>query len=125
MVVSRTLDDLRAAATRTAFRTLNSVVRPVVKAGVGSPWPIGMGVVVIETTGRVSGEPREVPLVAIRCGNRVDVSTVRSGSQWARNLEAGGDAFVWLHGRRRPVSAEVAPGPLTRATLVVGPEDEK
>ncbi len=105
--------------TRSAFRTLNSVVLPSVKAGIGSPFPIGAGLVVLETTGRKSGKPRQVPLVATRCGNRIDVSTVRGDSQWIKNLEAQPQASVWVGGRKRSVTATVKPGPLTVAQLTL------
>lgn len=113
------LDDLRRRATRLGFRTLNRVVLPVVKAGVASPPPIGVGLVVLETTGRVTGRPREVPLVATRLGSRIGVRTVRSDSQWVENLRSQPRAAVWLGGRKRPASSEVSDGPLTVASLAV------
>ena len=107
---------------RAGFRALNSVVRPLLKLGAGSPWPVGSGVVVLETTGRVTGEKREVPLLATRIGDQVYVSTVRRRSQWVRNLEASPDAGVWLAGRRRPAMATgtARRGPLDVATLALG-----
>lgn len=98
--------------TRDAFRALNRVVRPLAKAGVGSPWPIGPGVVVLETRGRVTGRIREVPLLAYRLGDRLMVSTVRADSQWLRNLEADERCAVWYGGRRRATTAAVERGPL-------------
>lgn len=103
--------------TRTLFRTLNRFVGPAVRAGLGSPLPVGLGAVVLESTGRISGEPREVPLIGLRVGDRVVVSTVRSRSQWVRNLEADDRAAVWFCGERHPATATVQRGPLNVVTL--------
>jgi hypothetical protein len=99
------------------FRRLNRVVKPLVKAGLGSPLPIGLGAVVLESTGRVSGKPREVPVLGFRVGDRVIVSTVRSDSQWIKNLEADDQAAVWYSGKRHDTTASVRRGPLNVVTL--------
>ena len=104
-------------AAQELFRTMNRFVKPLVKAGLGSPLPLGLGAVVLESTGRVSGEPREVPVLGFRIGDRVLVSTVRSGSQWLKNLEADDAAAVWFCGQRRSAKATVQRGPLNVVTL--------
>lgn len=101
------------------FRTLNRVVLPAVKAGLGSPLPIGLGVAVVETTGRVSGKPRQVPLMAARFGDQVKVSTIRSTSQWIKNIEADSDVSIWLNGRKRIATGTIEDGPLTVASLAL------
>lgn len=107
------------AAPGAALRTINKVIIPIVKAGVGSPPPIGGGIVILETTGRRSGLARQVPLVSVRLGDRVVVSTISPRSQWLRNLEASPQSRVWINGRARPATADVRRGLLSTAQLSV------
>ena len=112
---------MRQRLQRHFFASLNSVVRPAVEAGFGSPFPgLGVGAIVVESTGRTSGLPRRVPLLAARVGDRVYTSTVRSDSQWLRNLDADESVHVWLNGRKQSAIASVRRGPLSVATLRVG-----
>ncbi|MEM9894301.1 MAG: nitroreductase/quinone reductase family protein [Actinomycetota bacterium] len=111
------VEEMTTRGTRVAFRTLNRVAKPLVKAGLGSPLPIGVGAVVLETTGRVSGKVREVPLLALRTGDTVLVSTVRPTSQWFRNVEADGGTAVWYCGRRHATTGTPQRGPLSVVTL--------
>ena len=117
MTNRRTSSKLRAETTKRAFRGLNRVVIPLVKAGIGSPLPFGAGIVVVETTGRNSGLAREVPLLAFRAGSKVVTSTVRPNSQWAKNAAANSSVAVWVGGRKRTATADVDDGPLTVAAF--------
>ena len=101
---------LRHSLTRNGFRALNRVVIPAAKKGVGSPPWLGFGVVVMETIGRRSGEPRQVPLLSARMGNTVVMSTVRNPSQWVENAAASGSARVWVGGSDRAGTASVRRG---------------
>ena len=102
---------------RSGFRLLNRVVEPALDRGIGNPFPIGIGAVVVETTGRVSGQPRRVPLMTSRIGDRLIVSTVRADSQWMANLEADPTARVQVGGEFRDATAKTTRGPLNVAVL--------
>lgn len=108
---------MNRSLSRDAFRAINNIALPLIRAGIGSPLPVGLGLVVLETTGRKSGLAREVPVVGLRVGDRITVSTVRADSQWLANLEANSAAAVWRNGRRRAVIADVVRGPLNTVTL--------
>lgn len=105
------------SAVRQGFRALNRVALPAIRLGLGNPPPLGFGLVVLETTGRRSGLPRPVPLVAWRAGDRVVVSTVRADSQWLANLEARPGASLWRGGKKREVHAHVSRGPFNLVAL--------
>lgn len=107
-------------ATARFFRELNASIRPAVKVGFGSPPPVGYGLVVLATTGRVSRLIREVPLLAWRVGPLTVVSTVRSDSQWLANLEADPSALLWQWGRARHVTASIYRGVIN--TVVLHPD---
>ena len=89
------------------YRGLNSVVEPLVRAGFGSPvlWPTGA--IVLETTGRNTGQSFNVPLLATRIGDLVVVSTYRRRSQWVKNLAARRETRYWMGGRSREATAFV------------------
>lgn len=82
------------------FSALNRLVEPGVRAGFGSLWVLPVGLIVLETTGRKTGLPQRVPLLAVMIAGHVVVSTVRvQQSQWLRNtLEDPGVRF-WLRGQ--------------------------
>lgn len=101
------------------FRGLNSIVGPLATSGLASPLPVGTGLVMLETIGRTSGKPRQVPLLATRLGGKVFVSTVRADSQWLRNLEAEPRAQVWLGGFPRAAMARVTRGALNIVELTL------
>lgn len=86
---------------------LNEAITPLVKAGVAAPFVNPFGLVVLEIPGRKTGLPYTLPLACWSFHNTVVVSTVRSGSQWLRNLAAAESVTIWLRGRRRLATATV------------------
>ena len=127
--LGRALGDLSSALARTGFGALNSVVGPLVRRGIASPLPVGVGAVVVVTTGRRSGEPREVPLMSARVGDVLVVSTVRRSSHWILNIEASPEVTVWIDGEQREGIAEVRRLPGADMALIrlgrrVGPEPD-
>ena len=84
------------------FRALNTVVEPLARAGFASPdrWPVG--VIVLQTTGRRSGEQRSNPVMAMVIDGHAIVGTARGErSDWFRNLQASSEVQFWLGGELR------------------------
>ena len=97
---------------REFFRMLNRVVEPAVRWGIGSPRFVPGGLIVLESVGFKSGQPRRTPLVAIRFGPYVFISTVRGQrSFWVKNLNKRPRVSFYLGGRERQAKAFViSPG---------------
>jgi deazaflavin-dependent oxidoreductase (nitroreductase family) len=93
---------------RQFFRTVNSVVEPMVRAGLGSPRIVPGGLIVLETRGRKSGRIVRTPLAATRFANHVVVGTFRGKrSQWVLNAAAEPKVRFWLGGCPREARAFV------------------
>lgn len=82
------------------FSALNLLVEPKVRAGFGSLWVLPVGLIVLETTGRKTGLPQRVPLLAAMIAGHIVVSTVRvQQSQWLRNAIEDPEVRFWLRGQ--------------------------
>jgi deazaflavin-dependent oxidoreductase (nitroreductase family) len=94
------------------FSVINTLTEPAVRAGVGSLWFLPAGMIVLETTGRRSGAPRRVTLLAAEIGNYVVVNTMRvRRSQWLRNVAAKPAVRYWIRGNPHDARAiAVLPG---------------
>ncbi|HEV8440451.1 MAG TPA: nitroreductase/quinone reductase family protein [Methylomirabilota bacterium] len=94
------------------FRALNALVEPAVRAGCGSPGLLPTGMIVLETTGVTSGQPRRVPLLATIFDGCVFVSTALGPrARWVKNLTARPEVRYWVGGREQRGRARVfAPG---------------
>ena len=75
------------------FRKINDVVEPLVSSGVGSPAWTPVSLIVLESTGFKSGQPRRTPLWSLRLGRYRLISVRRQPTwdQWARFLR---DTFL-------------------------------
>lgn len=70
------------------FRRINAVVEPLVSRGVGSPSRTPASLIVLESTGYKSGQPRRTPLWSLRLGPYRLISTARGErSFWVKNLQ--------------------------------------
>lgn len=74
----------------------------------------GAPVALLTTTGRKSGQPREVPLLYLRDGDRVIFAASRGGSDktpmWYLNIEADPRVRVQIKGETLDLTARVALG---------------
>ena len=99
------------------FDRVNKVVAPLARSGLAAPLPVGPGLVMLRTAGRVTGRRHEVPLLSVRLGHLVMVGTVRPTSHWFKNLSVDPAPEVWVDGKVRPAEAKVRTGPFNLAVL--------
>jgi deazaflavin-dependent oxidoreductase (nitroreductase family) len=93
---------------RELSRALNQFIEPAVRSGCASPGVFPTGLIVLETRGRVTGQPRSVPLFAALIEDHVLVSTLRGNrSQWIRNLSVNPGVRYWLGGQAHDADALV------------------
>lgn len=97
---------------RQFFRALNSVVEPAVRHGVFSSRLLPTTLMVLESTGYISGQTRRTPLFCNHLGPYLLISTARGRrSFWVRNLQQQPQVTYYLGGRAYQASATViAPG---------------
>lgn len=80
----------------------------------GHDWEKGTKILILTTTGRRSGEPRDTPLIYEPAGGAYLVVASNGGADtppaWALNLEAEPDVEVQVWGDRFPARARRATG---------------
>jgi deazaflavin-dependent oxidoreductase (nitroreductase family) len=105
---ARMMVELQKAATRGHRLLLQSPLGPML-----SKTPMGR-FLVLHTTGRKSGEPRQTPLSYTKDGDAYVVIASDGGSphnpDWYMNLTQDPDVEIDVRGRRRPARAETVTG---------------
>lgn len=90
------------------FRALNSVVEPAVRHGIFSSRLLPTTLIVLESTGYVSGQARRTPLLCQNLGSHVLISTGRGKrSFWVRNLQRQPDVEYFMGGQAYAAKAQV------------------
>lgn len=93
------------------FRSLNRVVEPAVRRGIFSSRLFPTTLIVLESTGYVSGEKRRTPLFCQQLGPYALISTARGNrSFWVRNLQKEPEVAYFVGGRPRRANALVITG---------------
>ncbi|WP_034265160.1 nitroreductase/quinone reductase family protein [Actinospica robiniae] len=100
-----------AAVGRRVFPRSDLALQRLTRGRVSLTAVAGMPLLLLETTGRRTGELRVTPLTYATQGENFLVAGSNWGQQhqpaWALNLLAKPDAVVDLHGERVPVTAQV------------------
>ena len=99
-----------ASNVNVALKPLNDLLEPLIRAGVAAPLNLTPGLVLLEMKGRKSGRDLSVPLMGYLAYPYVVVGTVRTSSQWIKNLRAAEDPHVWVWGRRFQFEKTVVTG---------------
>jgi deazaflavin-dependent oxidoreductase (nitroreductase family) len=99
------------------IRTLTPLDRYVIERSHGrytALGPLGAPIMLLTTTGAVSGQPRTTPLLFARDGDDILVAGSNFGQSshpaWSKNLIVHPDAIATVGGRAVPVTAELLTG---------------
>jgi deazaflavin-dependent oxidoreductase (nitroreductase family) len=91
---------------KSTFEAVNGLLEPASRASLLSSavWPIG--VISLETTGRRTGRPHRVPVLAMHGGRYALAATARGRrSDWFRNIEANRQVRYWFAGQALEATA--------------------
>ena len=108
MAASMAFEQRFSGVEKALFRRINSIVEPLVRRGVVSSSHTPASLVVMESTGYLSGQARRTPLWSLRLGDYRLVSTGRGRrSFWVRNLQANPEVRLFIGGRECQAEAIV------------------
>ena len=105
---------LSTAVGKRVFPRLDLALQRVTRGRFSLTAAVGLPLLLLETTGRRTGEPRVTPLIYVTQGTDFLVAGSNWGGPaqpaWALNLLANPNAVVVLHGNRIPVTAGTLEG---------------
>lgn len=103
-----------SAVGRRTFPRADVALQRVSRGRLSLSGAVGMPLLVLETTGRSSGQPRDTPLIYVKQDSDFLVVGSNWGRRtqpgWALNLLAKPEAAVRVHGTRIPVTARLLHG---------------
>jgi hypothetical protein len=88
-----------------ALRLLNAFTEPIARSPLGALPFSPVGLIIVETIGRTTGNRIDVQLAAMFIDDLVVVSTIRSRSDWVKNLSANSSVRYWLRGKEHYAQA--------------------
>jgi deazaflavin-dependent oxidoreductase (nitroreductase family) len=103
-----------SAVGKRVFPRADVVLQRISRGRVSLTATVGLRLLLLETTGRRTGQPRVTPLIYVSQGTDFVVAGSNWGQQpqpaWALNLLAAPEAAVSVHGTRVAVTARVLHG---------------
>lgn len=80
--------------------------------------PAGAYLIVVTTTGRVTGRQYSVPISYLRDGDSIYALNTRGISNWYRNIRANGKALLEIKGRKIAAHGEIITDPEESRSII-------